>query len=121
MEDDLTGACDVGAELLCWSGGVVVQPGLEAPHAAAAARGDPARAEHAEPDARTRRCGRAGERRARTTSLRVGPAWCSRRSTPGLRGQLGAEIDAAMDALQVDEAFVLPAIPESGARRTDGR
>src|SRR5262249_18997825 len=39
----------------------------------------------------------------------------------GLRGQLGAEVDAAMDALRVDEAFVLPAIPEVGRTTQQGR
>jgi uncharacterized protein YgbK (DUF1537 family) len=38
-----------------------------------------------------------------------------------LRGQLGAEIDAAMDALGIDEAFVLPAIPEVGRTTEQGR
>ncbi len=39
----------------------------------------------------------------------------------GLRGQLGSEIDAAMDALALDEAFVLAAIPEVGRTTVDGR
>ncbi|TMB00467.1 MAG: four-carbon acid sugar kinase family protein, partial [Deltaproteobacteria bacterium] len=39
----------------------------------------------------------------------------------GLRGPLGAEIDAAMDVLGVGEAFVLPAIPEVGRTTEQGR
>ncbi|MGH7893534.1 MAG: four-carbon acid sugar kinase family protein, partial [Candidatus Binatia bacterium] len=44
----------------------------------------------------------------------------------GLRGSLGAELDAAMDAVGATEAFVLPAIPEvgrttrGGVQRIDG-
>ena len=119
LADDLTGACDVGAELLCWSGGVVVQPG---------------------PEARTPQL-RAGTLRVRNTQSRtlepaaaarrvsdalddVGPGWAGlvlKKIDTGLRGQRGAEIDAAMDALQVDEAFVLPAIPEIGRTTQYGR
>jgi len=119
LADDLTGACDVGAELLCWSGGVVVQPG---------------------PEARTPQL-RAGTLRVRNTQSRtlapgdaarrvsdalddVGPGWAGlvlKKIDTGLRGQLGAEIDAAMDTLQVEEAFVLPAIPEIGRTTQYGR
>src|SRR5262249_57283204 len=36
-------------------------------------------------------------------------------------GQLGAEIDAAMNILGVEESFVLPAIPEVGRTTEGGR
>src|SRR5205807_3299265 len=39
----------------------------------------------------------------------------------GLRGPIGAEIDAAMDVLGVTDAFVLPAIPEVGRTTEQGR
>jgi uncharacterized protein YgbK (DUF1537 family) len=54
----------------------------------------------------------------------VGPGWAGlvlKKIDTGLRGQIGAEIDAAMDALGVDEAFVLPAIPEVGRTTLQGR
>jgi uncharacterized protein YgbK (DUF1537 family) len=38
----------------------------------------------------------------------------------GLRGPLGAEIDAALDTLGVAQAFVLPAIPEVGRTTVGG-
>src|SRR5262249_28860492 len=38
----------------------------------------------------------------------------------GLRGPLGAELDAAMDALGAQEAFVVPAIPEVGRTTVGG-
>jgi D-threonate/D-erythronate kinase len=122
IADDLTGACDVGAELLPWATGIAVRAcGVgEDPSIA----GVPADA----------LCVR------NTQSRTVAPAEAARRVTralddvedgwegivlkkidTGLRGQLGAEIDAAMDRLGLAEAFVLPAIPEVGRTTVGGR
>jgi uncharacterized protein YgbK (DUF1537 family) len=54
----------------------------------------------------------------------VGPGWAGlllKKIDTGLRGQLGAEIDAAMDLLGIEESFVLPAIPEIGRTTQQGR
>jgi uncharacterized protein YgbK (DUF1537 family) len=54
----------------------------------------------------------------------VHPGWTGivlKKIDTALRGQLGAEIDAAMDALGIAEAFVLPAIPEVGRTTEQGR
>src|SRR5207302_7617079 len=118
LADDLTGACDVGAELLPGPGGVVVQPALEtrepAPKGAMCVRNTQSRT-LAPADA---------ARRVAAVLTDVGPGWAGlvlKKIDTGLRGPLGAEVDAAMDALGVDEAFVLPAIPEVGRTTLAGR
>jgi uncharacterized protein YgbK (DUF1537 family) len=119
LADDLTGACDVGAELLPWPGGVVVQPGLEA--ASPALR--PGTLAVRNTQSRTIGGVEAG-RRVTAALADVAPPWAGlvlKKIDTGLRGPLGAEIDAAMDALAVEEAFVLPAIPEIGRTTQQGR
>jgi len=119
LADDLTGACDIGAELLPWPGGIGVQPTGEA------------RRVELRPEAlwvrntqsRTRSPGEAADR-VGAALADVGPGWAGvvlKKIDTGLRGQLGAELDAAMDALGVEEAFVLPAIPEIGRTTQQGR
>jgi uncharacterized protein YgbK (DUF1537 family) len=119
LADDLTGACDAGAELLPWPAGVAVQPAAAAPR----------------PELRpgtlcvrnTQSRTLAPEAAAGQVALAladVGPGWAGvvlKKMDTGLRGQVGAEIDAAMDALGIDEAFVLPAIPEIGRTTLEGR
>jgi len=129
IADDLTGACDVGAELLPWPAGVAIQPAALQPAALQPA-----------PDGRMPGAHAVGTLWVRNTQSRtLPPAEAARRVTgalgdvlpgwkglvlkkidTGLRGQLGAEVDAAMDALRIDEAFVLPAIPEVGRTTQQG-
>jgi uncharacterized protein YgbK (DUF1537 family) len=119
LADDLTGACDVGVELLPWPGGVVVYPGLDASAPASrpgtlAVRNTQSRTV-APPEAALRVSSALDD---------VGPRWAGlvlKKIDTGLRGPLGAEIDAAMEALGVPEAFVLPAIPEIGRTTQQGR
>ena len=120
IADDLTGACDVGVELLPWPAGIAVQPQpTDAPPA-----GVPG----------TALCVRNTQSRTlapAAAAARVTHALAEARSgwsgivlkkiDTALRGQLGAEIDAAMDVLGIDEAFVLPAIPEVGRTTEQGR
>jgi D-threonate/D-erythronate kinase len=120
LADDLTGACDVGAELLPWPGGVAVEVG--AVPAPGGVGGDgPLRVRNTQ--SRTLAAGDATLRVA--AALRdVGPGWAGlvlKKMDTALRGQLGAEIDAAMDRLGIEEAFVLPAIPEIGRTTQQGR
>src|SRR2546427_7387900 len=118
LADALTGACDVGAELLPGPGGVVVQPALEtrdpAPRGTICVR-----------NTQSRTLGPAdAARRVAAALADVGPGWAGlvlKKIDTGLRGPLGAEIDATMDALGVEEAFVLPAIPEVGRTTLAGR
>src|SRR5207237_1276342 len=115
IADDLTGACDVGAEMLPWPAGVIVQPaaGGAGPAGALGVRNTQSRT--LPPPEAARRVGGA------LADLRAG--WSGivlKKIDTGLRGPLGAEIDAAMDVLGVGEAFVLPAIPEVGRTTEQG-
>ena len=118
LADDLTGACDVGAELLPGPGGVVVQPAFET-------RGPAPRGTICVRNTQSRTLGPAdAARRVEAALADVGPGWVGlvlKKIDTGLRGPLGAEIDATMDALGVEEAFVLPAIPEVGRTTLAGR
>src|SRR5256886_3050641 len=116
IADDLTGACDIGAEMLPWPAGVVVQPaaGGSGPVGALGVRNTQSRT--LPPSEAARRVSRV------LADLRTG--WSGivlKKIDTGLRGPLGAEIDAAMDVLGVGEAFVLPAIPEVGRTTEQGR
>ena len=120
IADDLTGACDVGAELLPWPGGVIVQP-LYSSAAAVGPGADALCVRNTQ--SRTLATGEA-TRRVAAALADVGPAWTGivlKKIDTGLRGPLGAEIDAAMDVLGVEEAFVLAAIPEVGRTTQGGR
>jgi uncharacterized protein YgbK (DUF1537 family) len=110
IADDLTGACDVGAALMPWPGGVSVLP-FDAPSAASAAGAVAVR------NTQSRTLAPAAAA-ARVTAALTGAAGFDgvllKKIDTGLRGALGAELDAAVDALGASEAFVLPAIPEVG-------
>jgi uncharacterized protein YgbK (DUF1537 family) len=119
LADDLTGACDVGSELLPWPGGVGVRPSPDTaggdvrPHAVWVRN---TQSRTAAPDIA------AGRVRAALDGL--APGWAGlvlKKIDSGLRGPLGAEIDAVMDGLGLEEAFVLPAIPEMGRTTQHGR
>jgi len=119
LADDLTGACDVGAELLPGPAGVVVQP-AGGPRSSDVA---PATICVRNTQSRTLPPAEAAVR-VRAALGDVPVTWSGlvlKKIDTGLRGPLGAEIDAAMDALGVDEAFVLPAIPEIGRTTQHGR
>ena len=119
LADDLTGACDIGAELLPGPGGVAVLPALDdraapLPRGAICVRNTQSRTVQPS-EAASRVTAALGD---------VGPGWAGlvlKKIDTGLRGPLGAEIDATMDVLGVDEAFVLPAIPEVGRTTLGGR
>ncbi len=120
IADDVTGACDVGAEWLPWPHGVAVKPapggGVPAgvPRAALCVR-----------NTQSRTLAPAGAAARVVAALAdVSPRWAGivlKKIDTGLRGQLGAELDAAMDVLGSAEAFVLPAIPEVGRTTEAGR
>ncbi len=102
--------------MLPWPAGVVVQPaaGTPCPPGALAVR-----------NTQSRTCAPAEAARRVTAALAdVRRGWAGivlKKIDTGLRGPLGAEVDAAMDALGIDEAFVLPAIPEVGRTTEQGR
>jgi D-threonate/D-erythronate kinase len=117
IADDLTGACDVGAALLFWPGRIVVRS-LDAP-----ASPDDADA-LVVVNTQSRTC--APEVAAARVSAALDDVPRSRHGTllkkidTALRGPLGAEIDAAMDAVGAEMALVVAAIPEAGRTTVDG-
>ena len=116
IADDLTGACDVGAELLSASGDVLVEPG------GAGVAGAPGTLRVRNTQTRTLPPDEAagGVRRALADLPAGFRGILLKKIDTALRGPLGAELDAAMDAIGAAEAFVLPAIPEVGRTTVDG-
>ncbi len=113
IADDLTGACDVGAALLPWPAGIAVHPDGTAAHVAGDETGT---LMVRNTQSRTLSAVEAAGR-VRSALAPLGGSFRGivlKKIDTGLRGQLGAELDAAMDALGAAEAFVLPAIPEVG-------
>jgi uncharacterized protein YgbK (DUF1537 family) len=119
IADDLTGACDVAAALLPWPTGIAVYPDGSVPPERAAA-GQPLAVRNTQ--SRTLRPA-AAARRVREALGFLGRRFDGvllKKIDTGLRGPLGAEIDAALDALGAPRAFVLPAIPEVGRTTVGG-
>lgn len=119
IADDLTGACDVAAELLPWPGGVAVvstpvdaRTLAELPRGATVIRNTQSRTL---PPSAVRDCIRDAVRD-------VPRGWRGillKKIDTGLRGSLGAELEATMAAVGATEAIIAPAIPEVG-RTTEG-
>ena len=115
IADDLTGACDVAAALLPWPGPVVVSPD------GTAAVDGPARLVVRNTQSRTLPSAAAARRvREALDGARIRDGVVLKKIDTGLRGQLGAEIDAVMEAVGAQRAFVLPAIPEVGRTTVGG-
>jgi len=104
IADDVTGACDVGAELA--EAGVTVRVAVD---------GKPAAAEDdavcvVNTQSRAVRAAEAYERVLRLTRRRPIDVLLKKIDT-ALRGHLGAELDGAIDGLGASAAFVAPAVP----------
>lgn len=115
VADDLTGACDMAAALLPWSGPVVVETyaGGEPPAAVALwVRNTQSRTLGVEE-------ARAAVRRTLVDAAGKDVVVLKKIDT-ALRGHLGAELDAAIDAVGAEEGFVLPAIPAVGRTTVGG-
>lgn len=118
VADDLTGACDTAAALSPWPGGigVWVDPDGRPPQRVGLVV--------VNTGTRTLPPAAAAERVRHVVDRLVTSGWRGiflKKIDTGLRGSLGAEIDAVLDALSVCEAFVLPAIPEVGRTTEGGR
>lgn len=117
IADDLTGACDVAAALVPLRAGIVVAgPAHWAASGAGAhvVRNTQSRALPAD----------AAAARVRDALADLGAGWRGvllKKIDTGLRGPLGAELDAAMDAIGAALAIVLPAIPDAGRTTVGGR
>ena len=115
IADDLTGACDVGAALLPWPVPVVVSPD------GSAAVDGPARLVIRNTQSRTLPSAAAARRvREVLDGARVRDGVVLKKIDTGLRGHLGAEIEAVMETVGAQRAFVLPAIPEVGRTTVGG-
>jgi uncharacterized protein YgbK (DUF1537 family) len=119
VADDLTGACDVGAALHGIGVPIVVES-LGAPHPTRA--GDAALVVR-NTQSRTLPPAAAAVRvrRALEDAPHARDGVVVKKIDTALRGPLGAEIDAAMDAVRARLAIVLPAIPEVGRTTVAGR
>jgi len=120
IADDLTGACDVAAALLPWPGGIAVYP--DGAGQSAGVAGAPAALAVRNTQSRTLLPADAARRVQTALAPRGGeaPGILLKKIDTGLRGPLGAEIDAALDALGARRAYVLPAIPEVGRTTVGG-
>ncbi|MGH7993978.1 MAG: four-carbon acid sugar kinase family protein, partial [Limisphaerales bacterium] len=115
IADDLTGAAEIGA--------VGLRHGLSAE---IIQRGKPSgRAEVVCVDTDSRSCnpGEAGKRAAAAARLlcEAGAQWIYKKVDSVLRGQVTAEIEAAMKQLQLNRALLLPANPSLGRVIRDGQ
>jgi uncharacterized protein YgbK (DUF1537 family) len=120
IADDLTGACDVAAALLPMPSGIVVENPSR--WMAATATGDDGPLVVRNTQSRTLAPPAAAARVRAALARSAG--WSGivlKKIDTGLRGPLGAELDAAMDAVGADMALVLPAIPEAGRATVGGR
>jgi uncharacterized protein YgbK (DUF1537 family) len=118
IADDLTGACDVGAALHALSVPVIVES-IEVTVGGVLDGGLVVRNTQSRtlaPDAAA-----ACVRRALADAPQTRGGLVLKKIDTALRGPLGAEIDAAMDAVGAALAIVLPAIPDVGRSTVDGR
>lgn len=115
VADDLTGACDTGA-LFCGGGpvGAFVEPPWPGPEPPAVALDTDSRA-LAPPDAAARVAAIC-----RAVVARLGSGRVLKKIDSTMRGAVGAEMDALMDATGIDTALVCPAFPEQRRVVVDG-
>jgi uncharacterized protein YgbK (DUF1537 family) len=115
LADDLTGACDVGAELLGY--GVPVRVTVDGADGPAGDGIDVL-------NTQSRLLDTAAARARVVAVAGLLPAVPGRvvlkKIDTALRGPVGAELDGALEALGLGEAFVLPAIPEVGRATVGG-
>jgi D-threonate/D-erythronate kinase len=116
IADDLTGACDIGAELLSLGVPVVVH------HAERRASHSPGAVSVCNTASRGCDASMAAAR-VRTALSDLAPDWRGilvKKIDTALRGPVAAELAAAMACVGVKEAFVLPAIPSVGRITVQG-
>lgn len=118
IADDLTGAADTGVQFRKWGFSVGVQIGLDA------LGSGPQRAEIIVVDTESRfdppEEAYAKVREAAENLVSAGVDRIYKKVDSTLRGNLGAELDAAMDASGADMAFMAPAYPANGRTTVDG-
>ena len=120
IADDLTGACDVGAALLPWPQPIVIES-MDRSGAALASAGEALSIRNTQSRTCARDTAVARVRTALGDVPAAHPGLVLKKIDTALRGWLGAELDAAMDAVGADTALVVPAIPEVGRTTVGGR
>jgi uncharacterized protein YgbK (DUF1537 family) len=113
IADDVTGACDVGAELA--AGGFAVRVAVDGSCGEDEFEG----VRVVNTQSRAVRTAEAYARVLRVARRRPVDVLLKKIDT-ALRGHLGAELDAAIDGLGASAAFVAPAIPAAGRVTRDG-
>lgn len=116
LADDFTGANDAGVSL--------AEVGMRAEVAFAASYQGEAQALILNSDSRAQPAAEAARRVThllQTTLLRFQPRWTVKKIDSTLRGNLGAELDAAMTALNCPIAVLAPAFPAAGRVTRQGR
>jgi len=112
IADDLTGALDSGVQLTKWG----FQPVVALGHDVGVSEG----ALVVSSDSRQVGADEA-YRRARAAARRLAGRALYKKVDSTMRGHVGAEIDAVLDALGWERALVAPAYPVSGRTTVDGR
>lgn len=118
IADDLTGASDTGVQFRKWGLSVEVLIGLDA-------LGDASRRAEiivVDTESRADPPGRAYEKvkKAADELVSLGVDQIYKKVDSTLRGNLGAELDAVMDASGADLAFIAPAYPDNGRTTVNG-
>jgi uncharacterized protein YgbK (DUF1537 family) len=113
IADDLTGAADAGAPFALGGFATVL----------ALAPGPLPQADVLVVTTESRRlpAPKARDRAYEAASRLRGSEWVFKKIDSTLRGQPGAELDAVMDALGLEQALVAPAFPAQGRTTVDGR
>ena len=118
IADDLTGASDTGVQFRKWGLSVEVLIGVDA------LRNASRRAEIIVVDTESRtdppETAYAKVREAADMLVSLGVEQIYKKVDSTLRGNIGAELDAVMDATDVDLAFMAPAYPENGRTTVKG-
>ena len=117
IADDLTGACDVGAELA--TAGFIVRVMVDCADQLEAPRDAPGVVRVLNTQSRGLGTRDAHDRVSRAVRRRPAAVLLKKIDT-ALRGHLGTELDAALDGIGARLAFILPAIPAAGRVTREG-
>jgi uncharacterized protein YgbK (DUF1537 family) len=114
--DDLTGAADTGVQFCPFFDETVLLPYHQMAHGLAAMSASTSQAMSIYTNSRALGAKKAGERLESVASRfsQSKPKWVYKKVDSCLRGNLGAEIEAVMDALGFELSFIAPAFPDMG-------
>ncbi len=116
IADDLTGGADTGVQFCPFFDETVLVPYRQLPNVFAETGDAVSRAVSIWTNSRALQAGIA-HKRVKSVASRFSqskPKWIYKKVDSCLRGNLGAEIEAIMDALGFELSFIAPALPEMG-------